>query len=372
MHPPISSHHTRETNHSKPPTITMLNESFIQSKDLNLLKAIAIVMVAIDHNDALRSFAPSLFPSMTFHVIAFLYASHYATSKNQSSTRDFITDRTSRYIKPYLLFYCLFALASLTAGASINPKDFIAGLALGSFDAIKKGCGTYILWFLPALITFAVLDKLAQRSSTGIKILLWSCIIATGLKLPELLNVDLSKLKIWGFGPACYALLCCKAVDMTIKMMVTSNPNPPKFTSIKHLSIYSLATLLQWNQIQNGKIIEVGAYIIPNITTPLELLSTLASDTFSVVALVLIGRHASHTWIGTLGSHTLQIFLLHQFFLAPMLMISSKLGLMQDKPGALGLATSIASIIIPIYISTLMKKHTSSIYGLIFGNHRQK
>jgi len=132
------------------------------SPAVDRLKGLLIVLIVIGHNALVTAAFPDLRRMLyLFHVQSFFLLSA-CLSKGVPDRRKLV-DKLVRYEVPYLAFlllYTLFFTLVVRRGAGLG--DVPAGLArcvvAPTGEALKEVAGVYLLWFLPALVTFTLLD----------------------------------------------------------------------------------------------------------------------------------------------------------------------------------------------------------------------
>lgn len=138
------------------------------------VKAPVIFLVVLDHNDAIRRVIPSLFLALTVHFIAFFSVSYVGVLRNHDDWPSFLRKRWPRYLIPFTAFYMLATAGQMALGELPGGVAWVLGALHASMGAIKNGCGTAVLWFLPSLMVFVVLCKW-QHTMPGLrKIIVWA------------------------------------------------------------------------------------------------------------------------------------------------------------------------------------------------------
>lgn len=123
-------------------------------RNVDCIKGLLAIVIAVDHNDFLRSLYPNLFAPVTFPVLGYFLL--LFTFGNKVLSARYIADRVARYLIPYwwALTAASFAYFLMYKGGKSPSDGFVAwGLAavIGTAPFVKSASGFLMLWFLPCL-----------------------------------------------------------------------------------------------------------------------------------------------------------------------------------------------------------------------------
>lgn len=329
------------------------------------LKAIAVLMVVVDHNDALRLAAPLLFPALTFHVSAFFFAALCVTLKNGQRWPVFARQRVGSYVPPFLIFYGLSAASQVALGAPWNLEQFMTGLWMGSFGAIKKGCGLAVLWFLPALLSFVLLLKLV-RSWPWTRLLVYpltACMVVS----PELVTQQAQARLPWGIPVAFYTLGLSGLVLLAWRLSRWMSLRAGERPQVQALGWLLAGLLLQAAQNMRGTVVEIGDLTLFGLKDPSQLLLTISTNLCVLLGLCgLAPMLLRIPGLRHVGGRTLEIYLIHQFIMVPLLMVSRKSGWLQGWPATTGLLTVMLAAFGSLALAWALQHYTPKVYHFVF------
>lgn len=141
-----------------------------QSLAIDRLKGLLILMIVIGHNSLITTAFPDFRRILyLFHVQSFFLLS--ACLAQGLPDRRKLGDRLLRYEIPYLGFlviYALFFTLLVRRGEGLGdlPLGLLQCVLAPTVESLKTVAGVSMLWFLPALITFTLLD-IALRTWAG-------------------------------------------------------------------------------------------------------------------------------------------------------------------------------------------------------------
>jgi Acyltransferase family len=336
--------------------------------DLTAVKAAAMLLVVLDHNDAMRLVMPSVFPALTVHVLAFFFVSYVGVLRNEDTMSNFVRKRLPRYLVPFLVFYVLAAIGQAFLDGWPGWMPFLNGPFLASMAAIKAGCGMAVLWFMPALLIFVLIGKWQVTGPVSVKIAL-VCSSAVAVLLPHS-PMMVQAMSPWGLGAALYALGVCLVTMALLRAMAAWLSNASRLTLAFALLLVCVVGL-SVAQSQEGMLIEVGAYDLPGLDDPMAMLRVFATNVLGIGLLVL-----ASPWLGGLrlvqliGEHSLDIFLMHQFIMVPMLRVAQAQLWAAGHALPLGLVTMALAVAIPIAVARGMRQVAPTVYRLAFNGGR--
>ncbi len=130
--------------------------------NLDIVKALLICTVVLDHNDFVRSLFPNYFRSLNFHVVGFLSLA-FLTIPNPLNTK-FVMDRIARYMVPFFFYsipaFIIYTIVFLDFTDFSNSfYSFILGSVTGDSNLLERSTGFSMLWFLPTLLGAVVLHS---------------------------------------------------------------------------------------------------------------------------------------------------------------------------------------------------------------------
>lgn len=141
-----------------------------QSLAIDRLKGLLILMIVIGHNSLITTAFPDFRRILyLFHVQSFFLLS--ACLAQGLPDRRKLADKLLRYEIPYLGFlviYALFFTLLVRRGEGLDdlPGGLLQCMLAPTVESLKTVAGVSMLWFLPALITFTLLD-IALRTWAG-------------------------------------------------------------------------------------------------------------------------------------------------------------------------------------------------------------
>lgn len=290
---------------------------------VSALKGLLIIIVIMDHNDLIRTVAPTLFKPLTFHVLGFLILPFLVPVK--PIDRYFFRDRLIRYLVP---FWWVLTFASVMFALLFHSGDdlgtvithWLAAITIGSASLVKTSSGFYYLWFLPclaglvmALSIFQSLKQPWQYAVTAVTVLGHVCITA----FPEIL------LRYVPFG-----LLIVVWVFPLGLLMRWAVHRPAIFHGRyvilgTFLCSYGYLVFLSLN-------VEIMTLQLYSLAEPLLFLAQdLSAFCGVLVAMWIAIRIGSLRIINLCGKHSLMVYLLHPlvFFLGYKVLGAAKLNL---------------------------------------------
>lgn len=137
--------------------------------DLDVVKGILIVCIAVGHNTLITNAYPFVNRiAYSFHVFDFLFLPFLFSAI--SLNRRALADRCARYITPFIIFYTFSAILFLVIekqeqGISVWLKDYVVGLAIASAPLVDRASGFQLYWFLPTLLTLTILRSFLAQAS---------------------------------------------------------------------------------------------------------------------------------------------------------------------------------------------------------------
>jgi fucose 4-O-acetylase-like acetyltransferase len=133
-----------------------------ESLAIDRVKGLLILLIVIGHNSLITTAFPD-FRRMIymFHVQSFFLLS--ACLSQGLPGRRKLTDKVLRYYVPFVAFlviYALFFTLAVRHGKGLRelPLAILRCAVVPTPESLKAVAGVYMLWFLPALITFTLFD----------------------------------------------------------------------------------------------------------------------------------------------------------------------------------------------------------------------
>ncbi|TBO30239.1 hypothetical protein EYS42_11120 [Aquabacterium lacunae] len=335
---------------------------------LDGLKALAILLVVADHNDGFRLVAPSWFHPLTVHVLAFFLVSRIGLDRNQDDGWTFLRKRTPRYLVPWLVFYALAALGQWLMLGAFEHERFVTGLMQAGMGVIKDGCGMSVLWFLPALLTFVLLGKFAQRDSVWARGLVLGSAGVALLWPAELLKISGGAVLWWGCGPALHALAICALVWPCLSWVGMYIAGSRWRHVLALLAVTAGAAAAHLWVMQSDRQFEVGTFALPGIAQPGWFLALLAANLMGLLMLCLMSRIGAGrlSLFRTIGQFSLEIFLLHQFIQVPLFRLAAKGPWLSEHPLLIGAFIFVLSVAVPVWMAKWMRHRVTGLHSLIF------
>lgn len=274
--------------------------------DLDVVKAILICMVVIDHNDFVREIFPDFFRCLNFHVIGFLTLPFMRPPIPLSKKNTF--DRVIRYMVPFLVFsvpaFTMYSLIFLNPSFVIdNLIVFAWGVITGSAKLLNQSTGFSMFWFLPSLLGMVLLQSCIHSLSTPLKYLLIS--ILFGLHFIIGLTAK-NYLVFFPFGlpVVIYVFVLSKLIVILAKK--TNQPLAIAWVMIFVISTYfsvTLKTATEVGFVEVASIYNIGTLIIHDLMAISGVLCVLyISSYFSKIY-----------FLKEIGRHSLLIYLIHPF-----------------------------------------------------------
>ena len=316
------------------------------SGSVNALKGLLIIIVAMDHNDLLRAFAPGLFRPLTFHVLGFLLLPFLVPLK--PPTVQFIRDRLIRYFVP---FWWVLTFATVIysvvyrgdEGFATPFVDWLAASVVGSAPLVKVSSGFYYLWFLPSLaglvIFLAVYQSLSRRWQTVFVVLSVAAHLAISV-FPE------GALRYLPLGPL--IVLWVFPLGLLFRRIMKS-------AIIFHLRylVFLAFVASYWYLVLHQQNIEIMTLDLLSITEPLMFSMQDINAVFGVLTAMWIASKLNGSrLLNACGHYSLMVYLLHPlvFFLGMKLSGAAGWGI---QSYAL-LAAGVISVALTILVSLVL------------------
>jgi hypothetical protein len=283
----------------------------------DMIKGAATLVVVADHNDIFRQANTGLdryFQPLTIHVLLFFIVAIPGAYLSTGNARSFVSKRFFKYFIPFSIFYSLYFLATSLYGARQTNIDlYIQGLLLGSFDAVKLGCGGAFMWFLPALIGFSYVIYGIARLDSRYQYLVLTLSAALSLYAPYLSDGTKHGLPL-GLGVVSYCLFPLLVSVLAISVWdkkINSRSHGRKIFVL--LFMIFAATHYVLAEIQGE--IEIGAISGPGYLSPLTYITYLISISAGALFFlyVPITKGMLSRCICAIGAHSLFIYLTHPF-----------------------------------------------------------
>lgn len=160
---------------------------------IDVVKGILILAVIVGHNEAITYNAPWVRQLLYyFHVQCFFLLSSFLDTKPFDLR--WLRDRAVRYVVPYAWFLglCSIAYVALRAGTGDLAAAALAfgrALALSNGPTIYAATGMRYLWFMPALLSFALIKAVAIRWPAWGRMLTvaaWLWMVGAALVMPRI------------------------------------------------------------------------------------------------------------------------------------------------------------------------------------------
>lgn len=272
------------------------------------IKAILVIFVVADHNEALRQIYPQLFAPLTFHVLGFLLLS-FTFGTKYLSTR-FILDRAARYLIPFWWVVTassvLFSVLYLSKESL--PEFFIRwslAVMIGNAPFVKSSSGLMMLWFMPCLFGLSCL--LACYDSLKSNCVRYSAIglaILAHLAIPLMPHTPMLWLP-FGLAIAMDIFILGLLWRRLLRVAV------PKWWGLMSLSAFIASYAIL---VSRSVHLEVATLSLAGISSPailvLQDVSGMAGF-LSVIWLSSMLRNAG--WLESIGKQSLLVYLLHPF-----------------------------------------------------------
>jgi hypothetical protein len=287
---------------------------------LAVVKGILIILVVIDHNEYLRKIGSDLFSPLYIHVAGFFIIAYMATIKNTESFFDFTIKRFKRYGLAFLCFYIIYSVLAVVS-RKIGPVDiywvfdvWLRGLAIGSFRAVKNGCGAAFMWFLPALFGFVTLVKLSMISGL-IRLMLCFSSLVVWLAPNWLIENYIVELPL-GIGLSIYLFFILFFSEWFCKIYL----HKYKAGLVFYFSVAFALIASHIILIYVCGVVELGAVVVPSIGNPIGffvLMIGLMACYFFIFKIKNSHYYSGYFTeiLSYIGNRSISIFLLHQIFL---------------------------------------------------------
>lgn len=274
------------------------------SRNADRVKAILIIVVVADHNDWLRSFFPSFFEPLTFHVLGFFLLSFSFSTKTWSS--NFALDRIARYLIPFWWVLTASALAfNLTYKFEDSFLKWVLAALIGNSPFVKSSSGLMMLWFLPCLFglscLLAIFDSIKLNRTRYIAI---SLAIVAHLAIPLISSSSMLRVP---FGLAIAANIFILGL---VWRKILKSQLFKYWGEINLVVFIATYTTLVWVPVH----LEIATLSLAGISDPaILLLQDVAgiSGVLTVVWLTSIPQKIQ--WLDNVGKNSLLVYLLHPF-----------------------------------------------------------
>ena len=322
----------------------------VKKVNFDVVKAVLIMMVVLDHNNYVREYFYGFFLTLNFHVIGFLVLPFLR--QPQRISVDYFLNRFARYYIPFLTFYFIaFIIYNYFVNSSPgNIFDFLLAAYSGDPRLLKEVAGFTMLWFLPTL--FGVVILLAFLESVPVKL---KMVIMAALAVSHGLigMVEKTFLVYLPFGAsvviyifllgALFRKLYCY-VDRIWFLLLSVI-----------VFIGSSYLLLVW-----GVPVEVGKTQVANCLDIKQLIFQAITGLFGVLSVV-----AASSWMSgmksltLIGRHSLLIYLVHPFiYYALDLLISRSPASYELSQWAYMIITFCTALLLSCWFSVVIYKIT--------------
>lgn len=283
------------------------------------IKGVLILFVIADHNDYFRVALDFLFRPLTFHVAGFFLLAYFANQGKEHFGRADLADRAFRYGIPFIIFYCLYAAAYFgpkLIGGGVEPAEyainFLSGMVIGSFDAVKKGCGGAFMWFLPALLGYTVVEyfirRLPARVLPALAVFPVSVFLMGGL-VPEAFKAYVP----FGLLPALYLLPLLWLCGFAIRRVPDGNAARGRVALLA--GIVACTSFVGLIVLRRN--IEIGAMDVPSLIEPVALIGVMLNVISSLTFIWAVTPSMALLLpiLCILGRHSLVVYLAHPVML---------------------------------------------------------
>ena len=327
-----------------------LNERF-DSDTVNATKGILILLVIFGHASNFWTPEPFItFSIKFFHVACFLLLPFIYDTRAFSLS--YLKDCFARYYVPFAVFLILYAIVFSVYQGSFNIGEWFThlgkALAFGNAPMLDDSTGLRALWFMPALISVALLNSLFIGR---FQLPLW-VFLPIGLILNASAGFveDPEKyLFPFGFLSACYLLglgiiiraLCTLISNITLQKL------SPIFLGIAVASIMAanhFGTIIKFPVIFLPDYTDIKALIIHNFIIIGMFMFLITTPIFKPIKIL--------KWC---GQNSLTLYLTHLLFLAASMTIALK----YFDPSQVNFTS--LSIVLAIFFSALLGGIFSSI-----------
>ena len=263
-------------------------------------KGLLIALVALGHCFPAQRVLPWVAQGglYDFHVIGFLLLPFLRPAA--PCTVRFVLDRAVRYLVPFVVFALLSCAAwQLTLHPPVAASALPLALIRGDVVALAQGVGFTFLWFMPALLSLAILRSLVAGTRPGLRLILGAAVIALhGLIAATYLPLPLNPL------PALFVL------PLGWALAVLARRPPARWL---WLLLAVLCGVVAWRAHHH---INVAALSLPSWRTPHWLLLHDVYAVAATLAAIQFGPALARVpGLVPIGRYSLAVFLSHQFFL---------------------------------------------------------
>lgn len=276
--------------------------------NINMAKAYFILLVIIDHNNLSRVFIGDFLQGFTFHVVGFFSLYLINQNENQQNYVGLMSKSVVRYLYPYTLFVIGLSLVMYLAQPSDLASQAILvlkALYTGNYIYLKQSTNMYLLWFLPAFVSFVCLVEIYKKARRLYPNTILLCIFTMFLVIP-FFSVNMQQLFPLGGMTACYIL----TLAVVINYLYT------KFRCIDKtilFILFPLFILVKYFQVKLNLTQEIGFLVVTTIEEPIPLIFNALESIFGVLLVFYISALHENRFMNTMGRYSLQVYLLHAF-----------------------------------------------------------
>lgn len=278
--------------------------------NVNIVKAYLILLVIIDHNDMSRSYIGSFLDGFTFHVVGFFSLYYMNQEYDKQSFRSLLFKQGVRYLYPYLFFVITLSFVVYLTGffeLSAHAWTTLQALFTGNYLLLKQSTNMYLLWFLPAFVSFVFLEKSYKTYAAKFPIKMFLCLLALFLYIPFVPDFIQSALPL-GVLTACYILLLTVVIKYLYLGLISKLDVYLSIALVLLVFIFIKAIQIQLNLIQ-----EVGFLQVTSIEEPIPLIVNALESVVGVLLVYVVSSVNFGRFMEWMGKYSLQVYLFHAF-----------------------------------------------------------
>lgn len=274
----------------------------------NILKALLIAWVVVDHNDYSRSLFPGFLQGLSFHVVGFLALPFLRDPPRFS--RAYLVSSFYRIYYPFLVVSTLLGLAVALA-SSAGVMEWVPRMLMVWYSAnheiLKRATHMALLWFLPSMFSLVILLSLVERCAPPARTALQLAIAVSHLFIGVFAQ-DVKNFVPLNLLPALYVfpLALCIAV---LHRTVFARMGRPAALALSAAVFVGV----KYSQIRLGLSQEVGFAQVSDYRTPLALLVNDLEAVTGVLLLIQLARLPLGSLVESFGKFSLQVYLIHGF-----------------------------------------------------------
>lgn len=275
--------------------------------NLNLLKAVLVLLVVVDHNEFSRSLFPGFLDGFSFHVVGFLMIPFLRPAAPWS--RDYLNYLFRLYF-PFFLIVTLMAVVVAwlrPVTAQEQAWLWLRALYSGNSAILKQVTDMALLWFLPSFISLVTLRTAIENAGRTARMLAIGLLSVAHLFI-GLVARDVEHYLPLGLLPALYVIpLAYLGVWLHRRIYERMLPSAALLLAVLVFVVVKVA------QMRAGLHAEVGFAVVADYRTPYALLLNDLEAVTGVLMLFQLARMKLGAFLEVCGKYSLQVYLFHAF-----------------------------------------------------------